>query len=115
MNKHDYVAAVGGIVNWKIDLLKEFIHASIDIVKLSPNDEDVSKILRDEREKDLRSLQTFFLDLMDKEAIRGDVDAYTLANIVLALYWEMITQLYAGFDREKVQDTWSKSMTAIIG
>ena len=115
LNKHDYVAAVGGIVNWKIDLLKEFIHASIDIVKLSPNDEDVSKILRDEREKDLRSLQTFFLDLMDKEAIRGDVDAYTLANIVLALYWEMITQLYAGFDREKVQDTWSKSMTAIIG
>jgi AcrR family transcriptional regulator len=115
LNKHDYVAAVGGIVNWKIDLLKEFIHASIDIVKLSPNDEDVSKILRDEREKDLRSLQTFFQDQIDNKAIRGDVDAYTLANIVLALYWEMITQLYAGFDRERVQDTWSKSMTAIIG
>jgi len=115
LSKHDYVAAVGGIVNWKIDLLKEFIHAGIDIVKLSPNDEDVSKILRDEREKDLRSLQTFIQDQMDKKAIRGDVDAYTLANIVLALYWEMITQLYAGFDRERVQDTWSRSMTAIIG
>jgi AcrR family transcriptional regulator len=115
LDKHDYVAAVGGIVSWKIDLLKEFIHASIDIVKLSPNDEGVSEILRDEREKDLWSLQTFFQDQIDNKAIRGDVDAYTLANIVLALYWEMITQLYAGFDRERVQDTWSRSMTAIIG
>jgi hypothetical protein len=43
------------------------------------------------------------------------VDAYVLANIVLALYLEMVTQLYAGFDEEKVHETWSKSMTAIIG
>jgi len=115
LTKHDYVAALGGIVNWKIDLLKEFIHTSIDIVKLSPKDEDVVKILRDEREKDLKSLQDFFQDQINSKAIRSDVDAYTLSNIVLALYWEMITQLYAGFDKDKVHETWSKSMTAIIG
>jgi AcrR family transcriptional regulator len=114
LTNHDYIGALGGIVNWKIDLLKEFIHSSIDIVKLSPNDEDVTKILRDEREKDLKALQDFFQGQMDKKAIRSDVDAYTLANIVLALYWEMITQLYAGFDKERVQETWSRSMTAII-
>jgi AcrR family transcriptional regulator len=115
LNNHDYVAALGGIVNWKIDLLKEFIHASIDIVKLSPNDEDVTKILRDEREKDLKALQDFFQVQLDNKTVRSDVDASILANIVLALYWEMITQLYAGFDKAKVQETWSRSMTAIIG
>jgi AcrR family transcriptional regulator len=115
LDKHDYVGTLGGIVNWKIDLLKEFIHTSIDIVKLSPHDEDIIKILRDEREKDLKSLQDFLQSQIDNKAIRGNVDAYILANIVLALYWEMITQLYAGFDEEKVHETWSKSMTAIIG
>lgn len=115
LNNHDYVGALGGIVNWKIDLLKEFIHTSIDIVKLSPHDEDLTKILREEREKDLKSLQVFLQSQIDDKTIRGNVDAYVLANIVLALYWEMITQLYAGFDEEKVHETWSKSMTAIIG
>ena len=115
LNNHDYVGALGGIVNWKIDLLKEFIHTSIDIAKLSPHDEDITKILREEREKDLKSLQVFLQSQIDDKTIRGNVDAYVLANIVLALYWEMITQLYAGFDEEKVHETWSKSMTAIIG
>ncbi len=115
LNNHDYVGALGGIVNWKIDLLKEFIHTSIDIVKLSPHDEDLTKILREEREKDLKSLQVFLQSQIDDKTIRGNVDAYVLANIVLALYWEMITQLYAGFDEKKVHETWSKSMTAIIG
>jgi len=115
LDNHDYVGALGGIVNWKIDLLKEFIHTSIDIVKLSPHDEDIINILRDEREKDLKSLQDFLQSQIDNKAIRDNVDAYVLANIVLALYWEMITQLYAGFDEEKVHETWSKSMTAIIG
>lgn len=115
LNNHDYVGALGGIVNWKIDLLKEFIHTSIDIVKLSPHDEDLTKILREEREKDLKSLQVFLQSQIDDKTIRGNMDAYVLANIVLALYWEMITQLYAGFDEEKVHETWSKSMTAIIG
>jgi AcrR family transcriptional regulator len=115
LDNKDYVGALGGIVNWKIDLLKEFIHTSIDIVKLSPHDEDVIKILRDEREKDLRSLQEFIQNQIDSKAMRSDVDAYILANIVLALYWEMITQLYAGFDKEKVHETWSRSMTTIFG
>ena len=114
LENRDYVKALGSIVNWKIDLLKEFIHTSVDIVKLSPNDEDVTKILREEREKDLKALRGFFQSQIDKKAMRGDVDSETLANIVLALYWEMITQLYAGFDREKVQEMWSKSMTAVI-
>ena len=115
LDNRDYIGALEGIVNWKIDLLKEFIHTSIDIVKLSPHDEDVTKILRDEREKDLVALQEFIQNQMDNRAIRSDVDAYILANIVLALYWEMVTQVYAGFDKEKVHETWSKSMTAIIG
>lgn len=115
LSNHDYVGAVEGIVTWKMDLLKEFIHTSMDIVKLSPRDEDVTKILRDEREKDLAELQEFIQNQMDTKAIRSDLDAYIIANIVLALYWEMITQLYAGFDKEKVHETWSKSMTAIIG
>ena len=115
LDNHDYVGALGGIVNWKVDLLKEFIHTSIDIVKLSPHDEEIIKILRDEREKDLKSLQDFLQSQIDNKAIRDNVDTYVLANIVLALYWEMITQLYAGFDEEKVHETWSKSMTAIIG
>jgi AcrR family transcriptional regulator len=115
LSNHDYVGLVEGIVAWKIDLLKEFIHTSMDIVKLSPHDEDIIKILRDEREKDLEALQEFIQNQMDNRAIRSDIDAYILANIVLALYWEMVTQVYSGFDKEKVHETWSKSMTAIIG
>jgi len=115
LESHDYIGAVGGIVNWKMSLFKDFVHASLDIVRLSPNDEDVTKIMREEREKDLKALQDFFQGQIDAKAMRSDVDAYTLSNIVLALYWEMITQLYVGFDREKVQETWSRSMTAILG
>jgi AcrR family transcriptional regulator len=115
LSNHDYVGAVEGIVTWKMDLLKEFIHTSMDIVKLSPRGEDVTKILRDEREKDLAALQEFIQNQIDARVIRSDLDAYIIANIVLALYWEMVTQLYAGFDKEKVHETWSRSMTAIIG
>lgn len=109
------MGAFEGIVNWKIDLLKEFIHTSIDIVKLSPQDEDINTILRNEREKDLQALREFIQYKIDEKTIRSDVDAYILANIVLALYWEIVTQLFAGFEKDKVHETWSKSMTAIIG
>jgi hypothetical protein len=99
----------------KPDTLKGLIHTDFEMIALSPHDENVRKIIRDEREKDRKALQVHLQEQMDKGVIRNDVDAYILAHLVLALYWEMSTQLFAGFDKSKIHETWNKSLAVILG
>ena len=64
---------------------------------------------------DLEALKAFVEEQMAQGAIRKDEDPFVVANVILALYWEMVTQLFAGFDKDRVYETWSKSMTLILG
>ena len=111
---HDYMEAFEETFKMKRDLLTRFLHTSFEMMALSSNDESIRKIISDERKKDMQALQAHLQNQMDKGKIRNDVDAYVLANLVLALYWEMTTQLVAGFDQVKVHETWDKSLAVIL-
>jgi AcrR family transcriptional regulator len=111
---HNYMEAFEEIYKMKKDMLKRFLHTSFEMIALSSNDENIRKIIRDERKKDIETLQVYLQSQMNKGTIRNDVDAYVLADLVLALYWEMAIQLIAGFDKAKVHETWNKSLTAIL-
>jgi AcrR family transcriptional regulator len=111
----DYIDAFEEIFKMKRDLLTRFLHTNFEMMALSSDDESIRKIINDERKKDIETLQAHLQNQMNKGKIRNDVDAYVLANLVLALYWEMTTQLVAGFDQAKVHETWNKSLTVILG
>ncbi len=112
---HDYMEAFEEIFKMKKDMLTRILHTSFEMIALSSNDESIRKIISDERKKDLEELEAHIKNQMNKGIIRNDVDAYVLANLVLALYWEMTTQLVAGFDQTKVHETWDKSLAVILG
>jgi AcrR family transcriptional regulator len=114
-DSHHYMDSLRGIIRMKMDVLKEFLRTGFEMIGLSSHDEDVRKIIRDERKKDIEALQTHIQNQMNKGAIRNDVEANVLAHLILALYWEMATQLLAGFDKSNVYETWSKSLAVILG
>jgi AcrR family transcriptional regulator len=111
----DFMEAFEEIYKMKRDMLKRFLHTSFEMMALSSNDESIRKIISDERKKDIEAVQVHLQNQMDKGIIRKDVDAYVLANLILALYWEMTTQLVAGFDQAKVHETWDKALAVILG
>jgi AcrR family transcriptional regulator len=111
----DYKEALEEIYNMKSDMLKIFLHADFEMIALSPFDGDIRKIIRDEREKNVKELQIYLQNQIEKGAIRTDADSYILANSIFALYCEMVTQLLAGFDKTKVHETWDKSIDIIMG
>jgi AcrR family transcriptional regulator len=111
---HHYLDSLRGIFRMKMDLLKGFLRTGFEMIGLSSHDEDIRKTIRDERRKDLDALQTHLQDQMNKGTIRNDVEASVLAHLILALYWEMATQLLAGFEKSKVYETWSKSLSLIL-
>lgn len=112
---HDYMKALEEIYAMKTDMLTRLLHTSFEMIALSTDDENIRKIIRGEREKDIEALRAQLQNQMNKGTIRNDVDAYILAHLVLALYWEMATQLFAGFDKAKVHETWNKSLRVILG
>jgi AcrR family transcriptional regulator len=113
-DSHHYMDSLRGIIRMKMDLLKGFLRTGFEMIGLSSHDEDIRKIIRDERRKDIEALQEHIQDQMNKGTIRNDVEPSVLAHLILALYWEMATQLLAGFEKSKVYETWSKSLAIIL-
>lgn len=91
------------------------LHLSFEITALSSQNENIKQINKESYEAKLEALKLFLEDQQEKGNIRADMDADTLAQIITALYTDVVSQLLIGIDAQKVHDKWIKSINAILG
>lgn len=90
------------------------LHLSFEITALSSQNEKIKKINKESYESKLESLTEFLKDQQEKGAIKKDIDAPILAQILTALYTDVATQLLIGIDNKKVHEKWTKSIITIL-
>lgn len=90
------------------------LHLSFEITALSSQNKNIKEINKESYETKLESLKLFLQDQQQKGTIRDDIDADVLAQIITALYTDVVTQLLIGIENEKVHEKWIKSINAIL-
>lgn len=90
------------------------LHLSFEITALSSQNENIKKINKESYEAKLESLKQFLQDQQQKGAIREDIEAEVLAQVITALYTDVATQLLIGIENEEVHEKWIKSINVIL-
>ena len=90
------------------------LHLNFEITALSSHDEQIKSILRDEYEKKLETMTDFVKKQQDKGKIRNDVEAATMARILVAVYSDLAVQLLIGMDKMRVHENLKDSLSAVL-
>ena len=86
------------------------LQLSFEITALSSQNENIKEINKESYIAKLEALRLFLEDQQEKNNIRNDIDAGVLAQILTALYTDVVSQLLIGIDNKKVHENWIKSI-----
>ena len=90
------------------------LNLSFEITALSSYNDNIKEINKESYESKLEALKEFLQDQQEKSTIKNDTDVDILAQILTALYTDVVTQLLIGIDSKKVHEKWIKSVAAIL-
>lgn len=109
----DYPEALEEFYNLMIGL-QGGLNVTFELLALSLHDENLKKIYREGYNEKLEAFRIFLQKQQEKEIIRTDVDAITLAQNLMALSTDITMQLVIGINESEVHETWTKSVAAIL-
>jgi AcrR family transcriptional regulator len=110
---YDYPEALEEFYNMMIEI-QDGLKVPFELLTLSSNNNDLSKIYREEYNEKLEAFQIFLQDQQEKGTIRNDVPADTLAHLLMALSTDISMQMVIGFNETKIHEKWTKSYKAIL-
>ena len=110
---HDYPEALEEFYSLMIGL-QGGLNVTFELLTLSLHDENLKEIYREGYNDKLEAFRIFLLNQQEKGIIQNDVDAATLAQNLMALSTDITMQLIIGIDKEKIHETWKKSIDAIL-
>ncbi len=110
---HDSLDALESVSDLIIGL-QEKIPLTFEILSLTKKDEDLRKIYLDYNNGMVEALQIFLKKQQDKGTIRGDIDAHTLAKILMDIPFGMYVQLILTQSDENIHQYWSNALKAIL-
>lgn len=90
------------------------LHLNFEITALSSHNEEIKSILREDYEKKLETMTDFVKKQQDKGKIRNDVEAATMARILVAIYSDLAVQLLIGTDKLRVHENLKDSLSAVL-
>ncbi len=111
--EHDSLDALEGISDVIIGL-KEVIPLTFEILSLTSEDETLRKIYLDYYNGMVESLEIFLKKQQDKGTVRGDIDAHTLAKILMDIPFGIYVQLSLTQSDENIKEYWSNLLEAIL-
>jgi len=113
--KMDLVQALEEVYSMVTERYKGNLHRHFEQVALASRDPIIKKIIMDDYQRDVETVQTFVEEKMKEGLMRTDVEAQTLAELFTALFMGTMEKLVLGFPNKDVHDQWIKSMTLILG
>lgn len=94
--------------------LKDVIPLTFEILSLTSADEDLREIYLDYYNGMVNSLEIFLKKQQDKGTVRGDVDAHTLATILMDIPFGIYVQLSLTQSDVNIKEYWSNALEAIL-
>ena len=113
--KPDLAQAFEEVYSMVTERYKGNLHRHFEQVALASSDPLIKKIIMDDYQRDVKTVQAFVEEKMKQGLMRTDVDAQTIAELFTALFMGTMEKLVLGFPNKKVHDQWIKSMTLILG
>ncbi len=110
---YDYPEALEELYNMMTGI-QEGLKVPFELLTLSLHDENLSQIYRDGYNEKLDAFQIFLQSQQKKGTIRNDVQADTLAQLLMALSTNISMQLVIGFDETKIHEKWTQSYKSIL-
>jgi AcrR family transcriptional regulator len=111
----DYVLMMEKAYKLMTEKYNEFIHMSFETFALASHDKHIRNIIREDHEKDVEVLRELLQNLMEKGAVRTDVNPRIMAQLVDALFTGIWLNLIMGYDNAEVHETWIKSIPVVLG
>ena len=112
---HDLSGALEDIFAKITQKYKDNQPANFEIVSQASHDPQMKKIIMEDYQKDIETVEAFVEDKMKKGSMRSDVSARTLAELFTSLCIGTMAKLILGFDSKEVHDNWVESMILILG
>lgn len=94
--------------------LKESLPFYFEIFALTSSNKTLGKSYSTRYNQRIEAFQTFLRKQQDRGTIRDDVDAHTLSQLLVALENHILIQLVLQMDENKIHETWSKLLNAIL-
>jgi AcrR family transcriptional regulator len=94
--------------------LQEGLNVPFELLTLSLYNENLSEIYRNGYNEKVDAFQIFLESQQKKGTIRIDVDANTLAQLLMALSTDITIQIIIGFNESKIHEKWTKSYKSIL-
>lgn len=91
------------------------LHTHFEIVAVASHDAKIKKIVFEDYQKNMDSVEFFVNEKKKQGVLRTDVDARILAELFTALYMRTLAKLIIGYPNKEVHDSWIKSMILILG
>ena len=90
------------------------LHLNFEITALSSHNESIRAVNKDTYKKKLEKL-THFIELQQNIGnIQKDVDAFTIAQLLNAIYLDIAMQLIIGIETTKVHESWKNSLSFLF-
>ena len=98
------------------DMVKSIgaLHLNFEITALSSHNEKIRRINRDNYLKKKDTLKFFVENQQSKGSIRNDIPAFTIAQLLNAIYNDISMQLIIGMDTTEVHESWKTSISAVL-
>ncbi len=94
--------------------IQEGLNVPFELLTLSLHDESLRKTYCEGYNEKFDSFEIFLQKQQQKGIIRDDVNANTLAQLLMALSMDISMQLVFGFDKVMIHEKWTNSVLAIL-
>ncbi len=91
------------------------MHTNFEIIALAAHEPTTKKIIMEDFQRDIDTVQSFLEDKMKQGTMRTDVNARALAELFTSLYMGTMAKLILGFNSKEIHDNWMESMLLILG
>jgi AcrR family transcriptional regulator len=109
----DYPEALEEFFNMMVSI-QGGLNVAFELLTLSLHDEDLRMIYREGYNEKFESFEIFLQNQQEKGTIRDDVNANTLAQLLMTLSTDISMQLVIGIDEDKIHEKWTNSVLAIL-
>ena len=98
--KHDLPQMLEDVYTMVTERYKGNLHTHFEEVALASHDEKIKKIIVEDYNRDIETVQAFIAEKMKQGLMRTDIDAKTLAELFTALYLGTMEKLVHGVPKQ---------------
>ena len=91
------------------------LHSVFDTLSVAAHNEKLRRILREDREEDLKIVEDFLNEQIQKGTISPRIDKRFLAQLLIGMSFEVLVDLVLGYEKSAIRKKWVETISALLG